>query len=106
MATLSKQDAPQLKMIRRLSVCLIVVLVYSVVPFAFDHHSKCTLRTECPLCKFALDFSFGDGSAMFPGITPNLVCAHAARESLTCIFGVSAASLTSRAPPVSHQHTV
>jgi hypothetical protein len=88
--------------IRQLSIFFIASsIIYSVLIASYHHHDGCVIRTDCPLCKFALDFSSSGREAAQPIITPDFVLTSFVQESVICIFGICPASLTTRAPPLS-----
>ena len=45
---------------RQISMLFIAGIICSVLVVPFHNNNGCILRTDCPLCKFAIDFSSCD----------------------------------------------
>jgi hypothetical protein len=84
----------------------VLLISYSVLLSSFNLHDSFIIRTDCPICKFALDFSSCDNDASQPAISPYFVHTYFAQESLPRIFETHSISLNPRAPPVSFPDAV
>jgi len=85
--------------VRRLSLLFAVGFVYSFLLASYNHHDGGIVRSDCPLCKFALDFSSADAVATAPSLMPDYIYTSLVENNFICFCGICPASLTNRAPP-------
>jgi len=84
----------------RISMLFIAGIIYSILGAPYHDNCGCVLRTDCPLCKFAIDSSSCDSAANSELVTQDSSCAPLIVKRITCIFGICPVVLTTRAPPV------
>jgi len=84
----------------------VLLISYSVLLSSFNLHDSFIIRTDCPICKFALDFSSCDNDASQPAISPYFMHTYFAQERPPRIFETYTISLNPRAPPVSFPEAV
>ena len=88
---------------RQISMLFIAGIICSVLVVPFHNNNGCILRTDCPLCKFAIDFSSCDKTDPETLVEPGFTIALFIPEVQSYIFGIYPASLTTRGPPTSLQ---
>jgi hypothetical protein len=84
----------------------VLLISYSVLLSSFNLHDSFIIRADCPICKFALDFSSCDSEVSQPAISLYFAHTYFAQESLTGIFEICTIPLNPRAPPVSFPEAV
>lgn len=85
--------------LRHLSIFFAMGIVYSVLLASYHHHDGCIIRSDCPYCKFAIDFASVDAIAAPPVIIPDYTYLPLVQKDIVCFCGICPASTTSRAPP-------
>ena len=89
----------------QISMLFIAGIIYCILIAPFHHNDGCILRTDCPLCKFAIDFSSCDKTDSQTLVVPEFTSAFFVPEVQICIFGICPANFDySRPSDVPSKH--
>jgi hypothetical protein len=78
----------------------IVLILCSILATSLHHHAVIKAPSDCAICKYADDLSFGDKVALYLLLIPFFVLISVSSESFRYIFRTITIAMVTRAPPV------